>query len=653
MRLAVSVLFSFIVCASASAQKNDPAAAFGARQSIEQISLSPDGTKIAYIAPSNGQASQLFTVDLNADGKTSVALTSSGKPDRLGHCGWITNTRLACNVYGVINDNQDRSYVSRIFAVDADGKQLKMLSNRQTGSANYMAYSGGGVLEAVKGEGSRVLMARVYVPEEKAGTLINKKNEGFGVDEVDSLTLRATRVVKPVLDAVEFRSDGQGHVRIMGLGDYRAGYDTGVIKYRFRPLGSENWSPLSDYDFQNSVGFNPANIEVSSNSVLGFEKLDGRTAVYRVKLDGSGEKSLVFKHDQVDVDQIETIGRSRRPVGVSYVTDRRYVSYFDKDLEALRTKLERALPNVDQVSFLDSSDDESVLLLMASSDTVPGDYFLLDRKTNKLRPLFAARPELEGYTLASVKSVEVTVADGTKVPAYLTLPPGSSGRHLPALVMPHGGPSARDEWGFDWLAQYFANQGYAVLQPNYRGSWGYGDEWYQQNGFRSWKTAIGDVTDSGRWLVAQGIADPKKLAIFGWSYGGYAALQSGVTAPDLFKAIIAVAPVTDLAQLRLEGVGYSNRRLLEDFIGAGPHLKEGSPAQNAGLISAPVLIVHGLNDVNVNVNQSRLMVNRLKDAGRPPEYMEVPDLDHYMEDSLIRREMLSRSTAFLTRALGK
>jgi dipeptidyl aminopeptidase/acylaminoacyl peptidase len=153
--------------------------------------------------------------------------------------------------------------------------------------------------------------------------------------------------------------------------------------------------------------------------------------------------------------------------------------------------------------------------------------------------------------------------------------------------------------------------------------------------------------------VAQGIADPKKLAIFGWSYGGYAALQSGVTAPDLFKAIVAIAPVTDLAQLRLEGVGYSNRRLLEEEIGSGPHLKEGSPAQNASQISAPVLIVHGLNDVNVNVNQSRLMVDRLKDAGRPAEYMEVPELDHYMEDSGIRRAMLSRSSAFLAKALGR
>ncbi|RRB42952.1 alpha/beta hydrolase family protein, partial [Escherichia coli] len=106
-----------------------------------------------------------------------------------------------------------------------------------------------------------------------------------------------------------------------------------------------------------------------------------------------------------------------------------------------------------------------------------------------------------------------TAADGTQIPAYLTLPPGSTGKNLPTIVMPHGGPEARDEWNFDWLSQFFANRGYAVLQPHYRGSTGYGIAWFKENGFKSWRTAIGDVNDSGRWLIKQGIADPAKLAI--------------------------------------------------------------------------------------------------------------------------------------------
>ena len=254
---------------------------------------------------------------------------------------------------------------------------------------------------------------------------------------------------------------------------------------------------------------------------------------------------------------------------------------------------------------------------------------------------------MEGQKLSPVKPVSVRASDGTMVPAYLTLPVGSSGKNLPAIVMPHGGPSARDEWGFDWLAQYFANQGFAVLQPNYRGSSGYGDDWYQKNGFQSWKIAIGDVNDSGRWLVSEGIADPAKLAIFGWSYGGYAALQSGVLDPALFKAIVAVAPVTDLAKLKEEGRGYTDFRINRDFIGAGPHIAEGSPARNAAKITAPVLLFHGDVDRNVAVGQSRFMADQLTEAGKAPQLIIYKNLDHYLEDSAVRSEMLEKSSAFI------
>jgi dipeptidyl aminopeptidase/acylaminoacyl peptidase len=219
--------------------------------------------------------------------------------------------------------------------------------------------------------------------------------------------------------------------------------------------------------------------------------------------------------------------------------------------------------------------------------------------------------------------------------------------------MPHGGPGARDEWGFDWLAQFFANRGYAVLQPNYRGSTGYGSAWFQQNGFKSWKIAIGDVNDGGRWLVKQGIADPAKLGIVGWSYGGYAALQTSVVDPSLFKAIVAVAPVTDLETLRSESLNYSNYAITDAFIGRGPYVREGSPAQNAGRITAPVLIFHGDRDQNVGIGESRMMVSRLKSAGKKAELVEFHNLDHQLEDSLVRAQMLERMDGFLKASMGK
>ena len=236
-------------------------------------------------------------------------------------------------------------------------------------------------------------------------------------------------------------------------------------------------------------------------------------------------------------------------------------------------------------------------------------------------------------------------------PGYLTLPPDGAQRGLPAIVMPHGGPSARDEWGFDWLAQYFANRGYAVLQPNFRGSAGYGSQWFQTNGFQSWRTAIGDVNDAGRWLVREGIADPAKLAIVGWSYGGYAALQSAVIDQSLFRAAVAIAPVTDLQLARDEWRGSASANT-RDFFGTGPHIAEGSPARHAEAIRVPVLLMHGTLDLNVPIRQSRIMRDRLRSAGRQVELVEYPGLDHQLMDSATRAQVLRRSDAFLRQALG-
>jgi dipeptidyl aminopeptidase/acylaminoacyl peptidase len=254
---------------------------------------------------------------------------------------------------------------------------------------------------------------------------------------------------------------------------------------------------------------------------------------------------------------------------------------------------------------------------------------------------------LAGVKLGEVKPVSYPAADGTMIPGYLTLPPGSDGKNLPTIVMPHGGPSARDEWGFDWLSQFFVNRGYAVLQPNFRGSSGYGESWFQDNGFKSWKTAVGDVNDAGRWLVSQGIADPSRLAIVGWSYGGYAALQSAVLSPDLFKGIVAVAPVTDLETLRSEYRYMASRRLAEDFIGTGPHIVEGSPARNVDRFTAPVLMFHGDRDLNVDIGESRLMESKLKAAGKRVDFIAYKGLDHYLNDSDVRTAMLTRMDEFL------
>jgi dipeptidyl aminopeptidase/acylaminoacyl peptidase len=347
------------------------------------------------------------------------------------------------------------------------------------------------------------------------------------------------------------------------------------------------------------------------------------------------------------------VGRQQRPVGLTYETDRRRTEFFDPALQALGRSLSKALPGLPLVSFVDASADESKLILFAGSDTDPGHFYLYDKATRHLTEIGAKRPQLAGLRLGEQRAIMYRAADGTMVPAYLTLPAGSSGKNLPAIVMPHGGPSARDEWGFDWLSQYFVSRGYAVLQPNFRGSSGYGDAWFQKNGFQSWRTAIGDVNDGGRWLVSQGIAAPSKLAILGWSYGGYAALQSAVLDPSLFKAIVAVAPVTDLDALKEEHRRFTDFHLVEAFVGSGEHVHSGSPAQNASRITAPVLLFHGDIDQNVAISESRLMASRLRSAGRSVQLVEFKGLDHYLKDDQVRADMLDKMDTFLKASLGQ
>jgi dipeptidyl aminopeptidase/acylaminoacyl peptidase len=262
------------------------------------------------------------------------------------------------------------------------------------------------------------------------------------------------------------------------------------------------------------------------------------------------------------------------------------------------------------------------------------------------------RPELEGRALAPVKPVTIAAPDGVSIPAYLTLPPGKAAKGLPAVVLPHGGPSARDEWGFDWLAQFLAARGYAVLQPQYRGSAGFGDAWLNQNGFKNWRTSIGDVTASAKWLVSQGIADPNKLAILGWSYGGYAALQSAVVEPSLYKAVVAVAPVTDLQMAKDEARNFANFYLVEKEIGSGPHVAEGSPLRHAAEIQAPVLLIHGMMDNVVRVAESKAMDQALRGAGKQSELLTFKGLDHQLNDSDARTQMLTKIGELLDRTIG-
>lgn len=646
-----SLMIFFAALAAASplaAQPFDAAKAFGARETVEQASLSPDGTKLAYLTPiAPGQGTALFVVRLDQPGAVPARIMNAmGDPERLSHCRWASNSRLICNAFAVRPiQGGTLVVVTRIVSLNDDGSKLAMLRH-DSGTGDRLGYAlfGGSVIDWNPG-GDQVLMMREYVPETTTGTRLAQKKDGIGVDAVDPVTLKARSIEPANPTASEYITDGRGAVRIRGLSETRDGYTTGTRRYAFRRKDQRDWEPLSTVADGN--GFDPHGVDPTLDIAYGLKRVDGRYAAYSLALDGSGTEKLVFAHDSVDVTGFERIGRNGRIIGARYVTDVSTVHYFDPAVAAMIRTLTKALPKLPLIRVIDSSEDESRMLIWAGSDTDPGRFFLFDRAKKSLNELMLQRPELEHVALAPVKHITYPAADGTMVPAYLTLPAGGAAKGLPAIVLPHGGPEARDEWGFDWLSQFYANQGFAVLQPNFRGSAGYGDAWLRKNGFRSWKIAIGDVGDAGRWLIKEGIADPAKLGVVGWSYGGYAALQSAAVDPGLFKRVVAIAPVTDLERLKADAQAFTSANEVERFVGSGAHIQEGSPARRAAEIQAPVLIFHGDMDRNVLIGHSTLMQSRLNAAGKKSELVTFKGLDHYLEDNSARSQMLRKSVEFL------
>ena len=644
-----SFALPFATQSTAQTKLNSAGALFGVRETVQQIDISPDGSRIVYITPGAGRITVALVAELGSDAEPQVAIASNGNPDILNSCHFVSNTRLVCQFSGVVDNAGILLGYSRLVAMDIDGKNTKMLGQKSSEYDSRARQFDGEIIDWLISEENSVLMAREYIPEAgKIGTKIINKENGIGVDKIDTLTMKSSKIENSSKQASYFISDGLGTIRIKAYRPNQGGtgYSAAQIQYHYRLENSNEWVPFSTWE--DGIGMYPIGVDKASNSAYVLKKLDGRLALYRVKLDGSLATELVYKNNKVDVDGVVSINRNSKIIGVSYTEEKSHIVYFDPKYAKLTASLAKALPNLPIINVVGASAEEKKLVIKASNDSDPGRYYVYDTVARSLNEILLERPALENVALASVKSITYPAADGTLIPAYLTLPPGKeNARGLPAVVLPHGGPSARDVWGFDWLAQFLAHQGFAVLQPNYRGSAGFGDLWYQENGFKSWRTSISDVTSAGKWLVSQGIADPNKLAIVGWSYGGYAALQSSVIEPSMFKAIVAIAPATDFDLIKTEAYYYSNSRLVNDEIGSGAHIREGSPLQNVEKISAPVLMFHGDLDQSVGIQQSKKMDAKLRSVGKPSELVIYEGLGHSLNDSNARAQMLDKIDAFL------
>lgn len=628
------------------------AAAYGARPSATSMQLSPGGERILYIT-SAGTQGRAVVVATIATGATTIILSSVKADSVPFDCNWKSEQRIICGVYYIVTAGAQQLSMRRTVSVAADGSSRVMLGQRPSDKAVGIDQGGGAVIDWLPDDPDHVLMQVNMVEQVTIGSNIGGKSGGLSVQKVDVNTGRMTMVERPNPLVFRYGADGQGNVRFMATGDSAAtGYARDQITYMARGKTEKDWRRVATESLSGPARWTFVGFDQSGEGMFVLRDKDGRAALYRDGANPGEVGGLVYADPKVDVEGVLRIGKYSRPVAAIYTTDATQYAFFDPVLEKRARALSNALPGKPPIEILDESWDGKRNLVFAGGVADPGRYFRYDTATKQLSPLLAVRPELETLVAGVQTSVSYAAADGAQVPAYLTVPADPAAMKRPAIIMPHGGPGSRDVLGFDWLAQYFVQLGYVVLQPNFRGSTGYGEEWYAKNGFKSWEAAMGDINAGAHWLVKQGIADPARLAIFGWSYGGYAALQASIVDPGLYKAIVAVAPVTDLALLKRNSVNFTNYRVTANYIGEGPHVTAGSPAQNAQRLAPPVLMFHGDHDLNVDISQSRLMEDALKRAGKRHELVVYPGLAHSLDDSAARTDMLARSARWIGAEIG-
>ena len=342
----------------------------------------------------------------------------------------------------------------------------------------------------------------------------------------------------------------------------------------------------------------------------------------------------------------------------TYEDERQRFYWKDKSYEADYKLLQKQLPGK-EIGLGSATKDEQIWLISAGSDTEPGERYLFDRRTKKLTLQYRIHEKLNRDFLASMQAVKYKSSDGLEVPAFLTLPKGVAPKNLPVVIFPHGGPWARDSWGYDSFAQFWANRGYAVLQPNFRGSTGYGKKFIDA-GNKQWGDKMqDDITWGVKYLVAQGIADPKRVGIMGGSYGGYATLAGVTFTPDLYAAAVDYVGPSNLITLLETIPPYweAGRQLFYQRMG-DPTTAEGkaqldrqSPLNSATKIKTPLLVVQGANDPRVNKREADQIVIALRDRGFPVEYIVAPDEGHGFARPVNNMAMFATAEKFFAKFL--
>ena len=446
-------------------------------------------------------------------------------------------------------------------------------------------------------------------------------------------------------------TDHEGNLRAAVTTD---GVNTSML---YRDTEQQEWTTVATYDFKEYARpcmFTPDNKSLYVASNLGRDK----TAIYEYDVHTAQPTRLIFEHPEADVEHALYSRKRKVLTGVAFEVDRLHYHFFDDERARIQSFLDESLPGQEnQVSSM--SKDETKFIIHSGSDRDLGRYFFLDAETMQLTRLFDISPWLDPEQMAEMKPIRYTARDGLAIRGYLTVPVGVEPRGLPLVVNPHGGPWARDSWGFNPEIQFLANRGFAVLQMNFRGSTGFGRRFWQAS-FGQWGLSMqDDVTDAAQWAIEQGIADPRRIAIYGGSYGGYATLSGLTRTPDLYDCGISYVGVSNLFTWISAIPPYWKLYLemIHEMVGHpdddAEKFRQTSPLFNADKIKVPLFVAQGANDPRVTKHESDQIVEALTRHGVEVEYMVKENEGHGFHNEENRFDFYRAMERFLENHLGQ
>jgi len=627
MAAALMIAMSAVLVPGAAMQKTTttvpliPLKDFFRNPEKTEFELSPNGEYLAFMQPWEKRLN-VFIQKIGSD--TAVRVTNAKERDIAGYA-WKGNDRII-----FLQDAGGDEYF-RLFSVGVDGSNPKDLTP----------------FEKVRAD---IIDDLQDIPNEMLVGLNKRNPQIFDVYRINVSTGEMKMIAENPGNITGWQTDWDGKLRLATTTD---GVNNTLL---YRKSESDKFAPVITTSFKEGVTplsftFDNKHIYVATN--LGRDK----TAIVKYDVENKKELETVFQHPEVDVMNLLS-SRARKVItGVSFTTEKSHYKFFDKEREALQNELEKRLPGYEvRVAGFDRQEDKC--LVRTFSDRSLGAYYYYDLKSKDLKKLADDSPWIKETDMAEMKPISYQSRDGLTIHGYLTLPKGIAAKNLPVVVNPHGGPWYRDSWGYNPEVQFLANRGYAVLQMNFRGSTGYGRKFWEAS-FKEWgKSMQNDITDGVQYLIKQGVADPKRIAIYGGSYGGYATLAGLTFTPDLYACGVDYVGVANLFTFMKSIPPYWKPYLdmLYEMVGNPEKdkslLETASPVFHVDKIKAPLLIAQGANDPRVNKNESDQMVAALKARGIDVPYLVKDNEGHGFHNEENRFDFYRAMESFLGKYLG-